>query len=179
MEKEDKGSVGKIISKLKEIYEELQNGELQNERYNSVIFAGHFIKKFKEKNINVEDITIDLIDKLKNNRNYPLWHILECVLSVYEFYVPELSDKYIVVCYIGHEEIMYCKAKIVGNIDELDLSRKDLEISDVENIIDLDKDEFIANEDLDEYHGRNKVLKAMRIIRKEFPGGTRFVPLNL
>jgi hypothetical protein len=33
--------------------------------------------------------------------------------------------------------------------------------------------------DLDENHGRNKVLKAMRIIRKEFPGGTRFVSVNL
>jgi hypothetical protein len=176
---EDKKRVEKFTRELMEICEELRNGELQNERYNSVTFAGHFIKKFKEKNIKIEDITIDLIDKLKSDRNYPLWHILECVLSVHEFYVPELSDKYIVVCYIDNEEIMYCKAKIIGDIDELDLGRKDLEIGDIEKIIDLDNDEFIANEDLDEYHGRNRVLKALRIIRKEFPGGTRFIYVNL
>jgi uncharacterized protein (UPF0297 family) len=176
---EDKKRVEKITSELIEICEELRKGELQNERYNSVTFAGHFIKKFKEKNIKIEDITIDLIDKLKDKRNYPLWQILECILSVHEFYIPELSDKYIVVCYIDNAEIIYCKAKIIGDIDELDFGRKDLEIGDIEKIIDLDNDEFIANEDLDEYHGKNKVLKALRIIRKEFPGGTRFVSVNL
>ena len=74
---------------------------------------------------------------------------------------------------------MYCKAKIIGNIDELDLSRKDLEIGDVEKIVDLDNDEFIESEDLTDYHGRNKILKAMSVIRKEFPVGTQFVMLNL
>lgn len=168
-----------FINKLMEICEELKNGELQNENYNSVIFAGHFIKKFKEKDIKVEDITIDLIDELQNRRVYPLWHILACVLNVYEFYDPELSDKYIVVCYIDCDEIVYCKTKIIGGIDELDLSRKDLEICDVEKVIDLDNDEFIASEDLTEYHGRNNVLKAMSVIRKEFPGGTQFMEINL
>lgn len=168
-----------FINDLTEIYEELKDEELQNENYNSVIFAGHFIKKFKDKNINIEDITIDLIEELQNRRAYPLWHILSCIKSVYEFYEPELSDKYIVVCYIYHEEIMYCKAKIIGNIDELDLSRKDLGIDDVEKIIDLDNDEFIASEDLAEYNGKNKILKAMSIIRKEFPEGTQFVMINL
>jgi hypothetical protein len=74
---------------------------------------------------------------------------------------------------------MYCKAEIIGNIDELDLCRKDLEICDIENIIDLDNDDFIDSEDLSEYNGRNKVFKAMNIIRKEFPGGTRFVSVNI
>lgn len=179
MSKEDKKRVEKLTDELIEIYEELKDGELQNENYNSVIFAGHFIKKFKEKNIKIEDITADLIDELKDKRNYPLWHILSCVNSVYEFYDPELSDKYIVVCYVDYDEIAYCKAKIIGDIDELDLGRKNLEPDDIGEIVDLDTDDFIASEDLTEYQGRNKVLKAMNTIRKEFPGGTQFVMVNL
>ena len=168
-----------FVREMMRIYDELRNGDLQNEIYNGVIFAGNFINKFKEKNVNIEDITIDLIDKLKDNRNYPLWHILACVRSIHEFYEPGLSDKYVVVCYVDNEEIMYCKAEIIGNIDELDLCRKDLEICDIEKIVDLDNDVFIDIEDLSEYHGINKVLKAMNIIRKEFPGGTRFVSINI
>jgi hypothetical protein len=168
-----------FINELIEIYEDLKNEDLKNEQYNSVIFAGHFIKKFKEKNIKMENITTELIDELQNRRTYPLWHILACALTIHEFYDHELSDKYVVVCYIDWEEITYSRAKIIGNIDELDLSRKDLEIYDVETIVDLDNDEFIANEDLSEYHGKNRILKAMSVIKKEFPGGTRFVAINL
>lgn len=168
-----------LIKDLTEIYEDLKDEELKNENYNSVIFAGYFIQKFKDNNIDIEDITIGLIDELKNRRSYPLWHILECVNTVYEFYEPEMSDKYIVVCYIDNEEIMYCKAKIIGNIDDLDLSRSDLELCDVEKVIDLDSDEYIAGEDLSEYHGRNRILKAMATIRNEFPIGTQFITTNL
>ena len=168
-----------LIKDLTKIYENLKEEELKNENYNSVIFAGHFINKFKDNNIDIEDITIDLIGELKDRRLYPLWHILECVKAVYEFYEPELSDKYIVVCYIDREEIMYSKAKIIGNIDDLDLSRNDLELCDVEKVIDLDNDDFIASEDLSEYHGRNRVLKAMATIRKEFPIGTQFITTYL
>lgn len=168
-----------FTNELMKIYEELKNGELENELYNSVIFAGHFIKKFKEKDIKIEDITYDLICKLENEGNYPLWHILLYVNNIYEFYDPELSSKYIVVCYVGNGEIAYCKAKIIGDIDDIDFSRKDFEPGDIENVIDLDNDEFISREDLSEYHGRNKILKAMNIIRKEFPEGTQFVVVNL
>lgn len=169
----------RFIKELMEICDKLKNEELQNEQYNSVIFAGHFIKKLQEKNIKIEDITTGLIDELQNMSAYPLWHILACARNIYEFYDPKLSDKYVVVCYIDSDEIVYSKAEIIGNIDDLDLSRKDLEICDIETTIDFDHDEFIASEDLTEYHGKNKVLKAMSVIKKEFPGGTQFVFINL
>lgn len=168
-----------FLNELIEIYEDIKNGDLKDENYNDVIFAGHLIRKFKEKNIKIEDITKDVIYEFQHNGNHPLWHILTCVNSVYDFYDPKLSKKYIITCYIDNDEIIYCKAKIIGDIEKLDLSRNILEKGDVEKIIDLENDEFVASEDLNEYQGRNKILKAMSIIRKEFPGGTQFVAINI
>lgn len=90
----------------------------------------------------------------------------------------EKPDKYVITCYLYYDEIKCHITEIIGDINKVDLNRKNLGPDDVP--LALDCDEFILSKDITEGHERDKMIDdAMIKIKKEFPEGTKFVLVNL
>lgn len=98
-----------------------------------------------------------------------------------EKFIKELidkPDKYVITCYLYYDEIKCHITEIIGDINKVDLNRKNLGPDDVP--LALDCDEFILSKDITEGHERDKMIDdAMIKIKKEFPEGTKFVLVNL
>ena len=98
-----------------------------------------------------------------------------------EKFIKELidkPDKYVITCYLYYDEIKCHITEIIGDINKVDLNRKNLGPDDVP--LALDCDEFILSKDITEGHERDKMIDdAMIKIKKEFPEETKFVLVNL
>lgn len=147
-------------------------------KHGNIEFVNKQILELEKNNIDIININSKLIYYIQRNKDrYSIGNMVEYLQDVYEFFKPELKNEYIIVCYSDYDDIKYSKAKIIGNLKDINLKSKKLESEDIETVIDLDNDKFIGEEDIHDHKCSFK--KTMDHIKSMFPQETKFVMVNL
>lgn len=168
-----------LLNKIIEIYDNFKNFNLDH--FKLIEF---FIDELKKQNIEIDNISEELIHLINKELDNQLSNILEEIINIYQIYDNELSKEYAIICSVCNEYELHCyKAKIISKNEFKILEKngvdEDAFIKIKNKRFYRDEMKFLTEVDLNDYIDWNEItLKAFNSVKKKFPKGTTFLLVN-